>query len=345
MQIIINSGRTLNLLLSDILDLSKIEAGAIELNEEPLDLREAITAAVSVFEPVAREKGVDFTLSFDDGFQDHVLGDGLRVRQIIANLTSNAVKFTVEGAVTIRAATHAQPGGRVILTVAVSDSGEGFDASVGDRLFERFQQADGSVTRRVGGSGLGLPIARRFARLMGGDIRWEAELGVGATFIFEADLAASQAPAAEKARPAPAAAPDRRLRVLLAEDHPTNQKVVTLMLEDVADVTVAPDGQAAIEAIEQAAYDVILMDSQMPVMDGLAAIKAIRAREERLGIERTPIISLTANAMPHQIQACLAAGADLHLAKPVSMQALYQSINAALKSPADVGAPVTAMAG
>ena len=345
MQIIINSGRTLNLLLSDILDLSKIEAGAIELAEEPLDLRGAITAAVSVFEAVARDKGVDFNLAFEDGFHEHVRGDGLRLRQIIANLTSNAVKFTVEGAVNIRAATRLRSDGRVTLNVAVSDSGEGFDASVGDRLFERFQQADGSVTRRVGGSGLGLPIARRFARLMNGDITWQAQAGVGATFTFEGDFVISQAEAAEPLVSASTEAPDRRLRVLLAEDHPTNQKVVMLMLANMADVTVAADGRAALEAVEQAAYDVVLMDSQMPVMDGLAAISEIRAREARLSRPRTPIISLTANAMPHQIEACIAAGADLHLAKPVSMHALYQSIYAALTRTDDMGPTVAAMAG
>jgi len=155
----------------------------------------------------------------------------------------------------------------------------------------------------------------------------------------------TSAAAAEPLASASAEAPDRRLRVLLAEDHPTNQKVVMLMLANMADVTVAADGRAALEAVEQAAYDVVLMDSQMPVMDGLAAISEIRAREARLSRPRTPIISLTANAMPHQIEACIAAGADLHLAKPVSMHALYQGIYAALARADDVGPTVAAMAG
>ncbi|ALL14862.1 hybrid sensor histidine kinase/response regulator [Caulobacter henricii] len=331
MAVILNSGRTLNLLLSDILDLSKIEAGALDLAEEPLDLREAVSAAVAVFEAVAQNKGLTFQLTFAEDFHDHASGDALRLRQIIANLTSNAVKFTARGVVAIQAGTQLQSDGRLGLTVTVSDSGEGFDPATGDRLFERFQQADGSVTRKVGGTGLGLPIARRLARLMGGDIVCTARPGAGATFTFHAPLTASQAPAPEPVLdPSAAWAEAPRLRVLLAEDHPTNQQVVCLMLADVADVTVAADGQAAIEAFDSNPFDVVLMDTQMPVLDGLAAIAAIRAREGQLNTRRTPIISLTANAMPHQVKACLDAGADLHLAKPVSIQGLLASLNTVL---------------
>ncbi|WP_425996430.1 PAS domain-containing protein [Caulobacter sp. DWR1-3-2b1] len=332
MEVILNSGRTLNLLLSDILDLSKIESGALELSDEPLDLREAVTAAVAVFKAVAQEKGLGFQLTFADDFRDRVMGDALRIRQIIANLTSNAVKFTSAGAVNILARTETLADGRIALSVTVQDSGDGFDAATGDRLFKRFQQADGSVTRKVGGTGLGLPIARRLARLMDGDIAWTAKPGVGAAFTFEALLSARQAHDQQAhAEAAMEWTAERRLRVLLAEDHPTNQKVIGLMLADAADVTIAVDGQAAIEAFDRDDYDVVLMDTQMPVLDGLAAIAAIRARERRLNARRTPIISLTANAMPHQVQACLDAGADLHLAKPVSIQGLFASLTAALE--------------
>ena len=331
MEVILNSGRTLNLLLSDILDLSKIEAGALELSEEPLDLREAITAAVAVFKAVAEDKGLRFQLNFADDFHDHVRGDALRIRQIVANLTSNAVKFTCSGAVNILARTQVQADGRLLLSVAVADSGAGFDATTGDRLFERFQQADGSVTRKVGGTGLGLPIARRLARLMDGDISWAAQPGAGATFTFQALLSSCQDQSLQPmANTSAEWALDRRLRVLLAEDHPTNQKVIGLMLADAADVTIAVDGQAAIDAFSRGDYDVVLMDTQMPVLDGLAAIAAIRDHEGRMNARRTPIISLTANAMPHQVQACLTAGADMHLAKPVSIQGLFASLKAAL---------------
>ncbi len=345
MQVILNSGRTLNLLLSDILDLSKIEAGALELVEEPLDLREAVTAAVAVFEAVAREKGLDFNLTFSDGFRDHALGDALRIRQIIANRTSNAVKFTSQGQVAVHAETQVMADGRGMLRVSVRDTGEGFDVAAGDRLFERFQQADGSVTRKVGGTGLGLPIARRLARLMEGDISWTAAPGAGATFVFEAVVAFSEGEVSTGPTAAAAAegTEGRRLRVLLAEDHPTNQQVVLLMLAEVADVTIAEDGQAAVRAFEAGDYDVVLMDTQMPVMDGLAATAAIRAGEQRERARRTPIISLTANAMPHQVEACLAAGADLHLAKPVSIEGLFAALEAALEL--DGAAAIAAEAG
>jgi CheY-like chemotaxis protein len=202
-------------------------------------------------------------------------------------------------------------------------------------LFDRFQQADGSVTRQIGGSGLGLPIARRLARLMDGDVAGVAEPGRGATFTFRAILAPCEGDVRPACKPSLEPTPvdpggERRLRILLAEDHPTNQQVVDLMLGEAADLTIAPDGQAAVTAFSRAMFDVILMDTQMPVMDGLAAIAAIRAQERERGLARTPIISLTANAMPHQVQACLAAGADLHLAKPISIQGLFQSIDAAL---------------
>jgi PAS domain S-box-containing protein len=332
MEVILNSGRALNLLLSDILDLSKIEAGGLEMSRDPVDLREAITAAVAVFKAVAENKGLTFRLTFADDFHDHVLGDALRIRQIVANLTSNAVKFTASGSVTIEARTRVAPDGRVDLTVSVQDTGEGFDSAMADRLFERFQQADGSVTRKVGGTGLGLPIARRLARLMEGDVSCVAQPGGGATFRFEARLAGD----GRRSQPSPVdprseGTLDRRLRVLLAEDHPTNQKVIGLMLADAADVVVAVDGRAAVEAYEKDAFDVVLMDTQMPVMDGLAAITEIRRREREAQGRRIPIVSLTANAMPHQVQACLEAGADLHLAKPVSIQGLFATLNAALE--------------
>jgi len=333
MEVILNSGRTLNILLSDILDLSKIEAGGLELSADPLDLREAITAAVAVFRAVAEDKGLDFHLTFADDFRDHVVGDALRVRQVIANLTSNAVKFTSAGAVSILARTDVQADGRIGLTVNVQDSGEGFDPATGDRLFERFQQADGSVTRKVGGTGLGLPIARRLARLMDGDVTCAACPGVGATFTFQASFTPGRArDLSSLASASTERTLDRRLRVLLAEDHPTNQQVIVLMLAEAADVTLAVDGQAAIEAFDRDAYDVVLMDTQMPVLDGLAAIAQIRALERERKVRRTPIISLTANAMPHQVEACLAAGADLHLAKPISIHGLFSSLATALET-------------
>ena len=330
MDVILNSGRVLNALLSDILDLAKVEAGEVELETVPFNLRGGLSAAAATFEGLAHQKGLTFSLDFAPGFQERVVGDALKLGQIVNNLISNAVKFTCEGAVTVRAATRPMKDGTVELSVEVADTGEGFTPEVQASLFERFVQGDGSITRRFGGSGLGLSIALRFAKLMDGDITCDSTPGQGAVFRFTARLAPAEAEAPAPARrPAPAPSSDR-LRVLLAEDHPTNQRVVELMLGEIADLVVAENGAIALEAFESQPFDVVLMDTQMPVMDGLTAIRAIRTREQAGSGGRIPIISLTANAMPHQVEACLEAGADLHLAKPITVAALFESIAAAV---------------
>ncbi|MFT4251252.1 MAG: ATP-binding protein [Caulobacter sp.] len=329
MDVILGSGRTLNALLSDILDLAKVEAGEVELEPAAFNLRGALIATAATFEGLAHQKGLNFSLAFDDGFHDRVSGDALKFGQIVSNLISNAVKFTGEGQVAVRARTEPLEGAKdeaLLLTVTVEDTGEGFTPEVQASLFERFVQGDGSITRRFGGSGLGLSIALRFARLMGGDITCRSTPGEGACFTFTARMApAGPEEPAPARRPAKAAAPER-LRVLLAEDHPTNQRVVELMLDGAADLVITADGEAALAAYERQDFDLVLMDTQMPVMDGLTAISEIRMRERAAGRPRIPIISLTANAMPHQVEACLAAGADLHLAKPITVSALFDSI-------------------
>jgi len=337
MDVILGSGRVLNALLSDILDLAKVEAGEVGLETAPFNLRGGLIAAAATFEGLAHQKGLTFSLDFAPDFQDRVTGDALKLGQIVNNLISNAVKFTSEGAVAVRAATRPVDGGAIALSVEVQDSGEGFTPEVQASLFERFVQGDGSITRRFGGSGLGLNIALRFAKLMDGDITCESTPGQGATFRFTARLAPalSEAPVpVRRTAPAPSA---ERLRVLLAEDHPTNQRVVELMLGETADLVVAENGAAALEAFGSQPFDVVLMDTQMPVMDGLTAIRAIRTREQAAGGGRIPIISLTANAMPHQVEACLEAGADLHLAKPITVTALFESIAAAADLAAQAG--------
>ncbi|WP_454718165.1 ATP-binding protein [Caulobacter segnis] len=329
MDVILGSGRVLNALLSDILDLAKVEAGEVELEPAPFNLRAGLTAAAATFEGLAHQKGLTFSLDFAGDFHERAVGDALKIGQIVNNLISNAVKFTCEGSVAVRAATRENADGTIELSVDVADSGEGFTPEVQASLFERFVQGDGSITRRFGGSGLGLNIALRFAKLMDGDITCDSTPGHGATFRFTARLEKAQAEIPAPARrPAPAPTAER-LRVLLAEDHPTNQRVVELMLGETADLVVAENGAIAVQAFANQPFDVVLMDTQMPVMDGLTAIRAIRAREAAGGTVRIPIISLTANAMPHQVEACLEAGADLHLAKPITVTALFESIAAA----------------
>lgn len=329
MDVILNSGRVLNALLSDILDLAKVEAGEVELELAPFNLRAGLTAAAATFEGLAHQKGLTFSLDIAPGFHDHAFGDGLKIGQIVNNLISNAVKFTCEGSVAVRGATREIGGGAIALTVEVEDTGEGFSPEVQASLFERFVQGDGSITRRFGGSGLGLSIALRFAKLMDGDITCDSAPGEGARFRFTARLAPAQAEVPLPTRRTAPTPLSQRLRVLLAEDHPTNQRVVELMLGEIADLVVVENGAAALEAFDSQPFDLVLMDTQMPVMDGLTAIREIRAREHAGTRDRIPIISLTANAMPHQVEACLDAGADLHLAKPITVTALFESIAAA----------------
>jgi PAS domain S-box-containing protein len=326
---IVSSGHALTAILSDVLDLAKAEAGQLQLSSDPFSLRETIGSAAFLFQTVARDKGVDFKVKFDARGPDRLLGDPLRIRQVVSNLISNAVKFTSEGEVRISVASRIAADGSARISVKVKDTGPGFSEEVRSRLFSRFEQGDGSVTRRYGGTGLGLSIASALAQKMGGQIDCRAKPDEGATFIFRARLEVDAVP---RAAPATAQGPapvglDHAPRVLLAEDHEVNQKVVQLMLGDMADLVIVPDGRQAVEqAMGPVPFDVVLMDTQMPVMDGLSATRRIREEEIRLGRARTPIISLTANAMAHQVKAALDAGADCHLAKPITAEALYDAI-------------------
>ena len=331
------SGGALNGILSDVLDLARADAGGLSLTPERFSAREAVSSASFLFESIARKKGVDFVVEFDIAEHGLVVGDALRIRQIVSNLISNAVKFTNAGEVRVKASLLRcrEDADLAELTVTVSDTGPGFSAEVQARLFRRFEQADNSIARAYGGAGLGLAISRELAAMMNGRIDCRSEPGRGATFVLSLTLPLA-------AEPAPAAAPSPeqtvqasggyRLKLLLAEDHIVNQRVVQAILAETVDLTIVENGQAAVEACERVEYDLILMDTQMPVMDGLSAIRAIRAMEARRGGHRTPIISLTADAMPHQVEAALAAGADRHLAKPVTIAGLTGAMSAALAS-------------
>ena len=343
---IVSSGKALTAILSDVLDLAKAEAGQLSLTQEPFSLRETIGSAAFLFQKVARDKGVDFKVSFGENGPDRLLGDPLRIRQVASNLISNAVKFTSQGEVAISACAIAGKDGTAMLEVAVKDTGPGFTEEARAKLFGRFEQGDGSITRQFGGTGLGLSIARTLAQMMDGEIDCAGEPGEGATFVFRARLKVDRAAARvveDQDERRQDVAGDRRLRVLLAEDHVVNQKVVQLMLDGGADLVIVANGQEAVDACDDGPpFDVVLMDTQMPVMDGLTAIRAIREAEARAGRARTPIISLTANAMSHQVQAALQAGADMHLAKPITSDALYGAINQALEAVATAQADAAA---
>ncbi len=332
-ELIASSGRSLNGILSDILDLSKIEAGRAELELVPFNLRDVVAAAAEIFRVRADDKGLTFDLVVSEAADSAVIGDGVRIKQIISNLVSNAVKFTRRGGVKVTADITRTVDGVAVATVVVEDTGIGFDTEKASKLFVRFEQGDGSITRTYGGTGLGLSISQSLAELMGGAITADSTLGVGSRFMLTLPLqVASSRPLAEPvALVAPDAADFQAMRVLLAEDHPTNQRVVRLILEPYGvDLTIAADGVEALQAVEQSRFDVILMDIQMPNLDGFAAARIIRRTEAARGLARTPILFFTANAMPEHQQEAAEAGGDGFIAKPVTPEELLRGINSVL---------------
>ncbi|HEY9237046.1 MULTISPECIES: GAF domain-containing hybrid sensor histidine kinase/response regulator [Phenylobacterium] len=322
------SAETLEALLSDILDLARIEAGRMELRREPFDMAASVKACSSLFEATAQAKGLRLSVEIEPYAQGAFEGDGARIRQILTNLLGNAVKFTTEGEVRLQVAAQRDET-TTHLTFTVSDTGIGFDETARQRLFERFEQADGSITRRYGGTGLGLSISRSLAEAMGGSLSATATPGAGATFVLQLELPRRQGVVemwGEHENDAAEEAALDAMRVLLAEDHPTNRRVVELILTSAGvELVSVENGAEAVDEATRGEFDLILMDMQMPVMDGLTAISAIRRREARLG-RRTPIYTLTANAMPEHAEASERAGADGHITKPITAERLLQVV-------------------
>jgi PAS domain S-box-containing protein len=327
-EVVRSSADTLERLLSDVLDLARVESGRIEIQAEPFQIGDAIRDVARLCRPAAVQKSVDLAVEIAPGVDRLGLGDAVRVRQILTNLVSNAVKFTDAGQVRVTAEADTDPG---VVILRVADTGVGFDATQKARIFGRFHQADGSITRRFGGTGLGLAISRDLATLMGADLDGESTPGQGSVFTFRVRLPEVAAPAAAgSCAGADAAAcdgPVGGLRILLADDHPVNRRVIELMLAgQEVDLTAVENGREAVDAFLAADFDLVLMDMQMPVMDGLTAVRAIRAHEARHGLSATPIIMLTANAMAEHAVESAAAGADLHLGKPIRAEGLYAAI-------------------
>lgn len=324
--LIVSSGRLLEQVVNDILDVSKIEAGHLSLETRPFDVGTMVRDIASLHAAAAAAKGLTLDFQISPRARGAYVGDPVRLTQILSNLLSNAVKFTETGRVTLRVMRT-----RDGLRFSVRDTGIGFEPDQAARLFKRFEQADPSTTRRFGGTGLGLSISGSLASMMGGGIRAFARPGVGALFVVQIQAAAvEESLAAAPEAPATSDRPeiDRAVRVLLAEDHPTNQRVVTLILEPLGvDLTIVANGKEALDAFAAGEFDVVLMDVQMPVMDGHAATREIRALEAREGRPRTPVVSLTANALPEHVQASLASGADRHLAKPIRPDGLIACID------------------
>ncbi|WP_420479367.1 ATP-binding protein [Brevundimonas sp. FT23028] len=328
LELIQSSSRTLQVLLSDILDLARVESGRLELTDEPFDLGRAVREAAQLYETSARDKGLQFFVEVAPEVDRWIAGDVVRLKQILTNLVSNSVKFTEQGFVSLTALPGPVRDGKPTLQFSIDDTGIGFDSETRARLFSRFEQADGGITRKFGGSGLGLSISRQLADMMGGELDCESEPGGGSCFILTVPLRLADAPVVNAADDsALAAGEDRRLRVLLADDHPVNRKVVEMILAQAdIDLTAVEDGSQALNAARDGDYDLVLMDMQMPVMDGLTATREIRLHEAALGLARTPIIMLTANALPEHIASAEAAGADRHLAKPFDAGELLELV-------------------
>jgi signal transduction histidine kinase/CheY-like chemotaxis protein len=331
LEVIRQSGEALLAILNDVLDLSKIEAGRFELEQVEFDLGDLMKGAHSAFTALANKKGLSFDLTIEAAARGVYLGDPTRVRQILYNLISNALKFTDHGEVRVTASCAGKA-----LALMVADTGVGIAGDRVGSLFEKFTQADASTTRRFGGTGLGLSICRELAHLMGGEIALNSRLGEGSTFLVTLPLvkvgeALAPAFAAPPAPPRPTEQTLPNVRVLAAEDNSVNQLVLKTLLHQIGvDPLVVENGEEALQAWSDGAWDVILMDMQMPVMDGLTAARRIREAEAATGRARTPIIALTANAMSHQIQQCLAAGMDGHVAKPIEAARLFTALEAAL---------------
>lgn len=341
------SGETLERLLNDILDLSKIEAGKFDLLIDDFDLTREIEAASHLMAVRADEKGIGFKVEYGQAARGQFKGDAVRLRQIVSNLASNAVKFTSEGEVCIYVDVTDTSSLESHLVVAVHDTGIGFDKAAGQRLFGRFEQADGTITRSFGGTGLGLSICRAISEMMGGSITASSTPDKGSCFTASfplprslslADFDAGKSEYVETAHSDIEFAEDGEpLRILVAEDHPINQKVVAMILEPFGvDVTFANNGLEALQHFDTARFDAILMDMQMPEMDGLTAIRAIREREANLGLTRTPIAVLSANAMAEHVAASYQAGSDTHIAKPITPESLSAGIEKLLAC-GDVG--------
>jgi len=329
---LIGTGETLLRIINDILDFSKVEAGKLTLEIVPFDLKDLVRSAANLMAGQAQLKNVPFHMDLDERIPQRLLGDAGRLRQVILNLLGNAVKFTERGSIKLSVSVVEANAGACTVLFSVRDSGIGIDAAAIETLFESFVQEDNSTTRRFGGTGLGLAISRRLIGLMGGEIKVESVHGEGSCFRFSVTLAeiADGVPVEGEVIPAklPHAPEDLRTghgKVLVVEDNRVNQKLARAMLLKLGyEVDVAEHGAEALAALAVQGYDVVLMDCQMPVMDGYEATRAIR--NSGGSFAGVPIVALTANAMAGDRQKCLDAGMNDFLSKPVVMQLLAVTV-------------------
>ncbi|MDR3153920.1 MAG: PAS domain-containing protein [Deltaproteobacteria bacterium] len=338
------AARSLLRIINDILDFSKIEAGKLEMESASFSLGEVMSSLRDLMEVRAREKGLEFTADIGEGIPDRLVGDSVRLGQILSNLSSNALKFTAAGSVRVTAAVEEASSGTVLLRFEVKDTGIGLSREQASNLFSPFTQADASTTRKYGGTGLGLAISKRLAEMMGGGIWCESESGRGSVFGFTArfgiDDAAGDSPWAsaeghdfkeDLARLQALAG----ARILLAEDNEVNQLVAGRILAKAGfEVQIAGDGLKAVEMAGSVDYDLVLMDIQMPEMDGLAAARALRADPR---FRDLPIVAMTAHAMSGDRELSLASGMNDHISKPIDIQELYRTLLRWIRPRAAVG--------
>lgn len=326
-----SSGQALLEIINDVLDFSKIEAGCLELERTDFDPREIVKSVVEMLVERAQRKGLKLICQIVSGVPPVTRGDPHRLRQVLVNLVGNAIKFTERGEVMVNLELESDTGAAVVLRGTVRDTGIGIEPKVQALLFQAFSQADSSHARRFGGTGLGLAITRQLVELMGGTIGVDSTPGQGSTFSFTVALAPSdrvlvacgrinaQAPAS----PPNSATPRQGIHVLLVEDNPVNQQVTLCMLENSGyRIDVVENGRQALQALSAAHYDLVLMDCQMPEMDGFEATRQWRVLEQSRGSNRIPIVAVTANALYGDREACLASGMDDFLSKPFTQQAL-----------------------
>jgi PAS domain S-box-containing protein len=313
--------------INDVLDYSRLDAGGIELDSRPFDPHLLLSESVGLLAPQAEAKDLSLTIAMDSADGIPLMGDDARLRQVLLNLLSNAVKFTAEGGVSVRAAVAVEGPGIRRLDVTVADTGIGISEDQVDRLFERFTQADGSINRRFGGTGLGLSISQRLIQLMGGDIAVSSRPGQGSEFSFSVIL-----PLADSTATTSEVGPGTSLsglRILVVDDAEPNRELMTAYLRALdAEVDTACDGAEAVSAVRDRRYDLILMDVNMPVLDGLAATRAIRGLGEAW--RDLPIVALTADVGPNHVGRCAAAGMNGHVAKPIVPAELHAALEANL---------------
>ncbi|MBW7860818.1 MAG: response regulator [Rhodocyclaceae bacterium] len=318
LEMILGSAEDLLVIINDILDFSKIEAGRLDFVEEPFDLRLSLDKALSPVRLGAERKGLDLSLKVNESVPFRVSGDPARLKQVLLNLLSNAVKFTHEGSIGLEVTTLEHNADHARLQFVVSDTGIGIAPEKQARIFEAFTQADGSVNRAYGGTGLGLTISQRLVDLMGGQLRLQSVPGKGSRFIFDARFRVAVAETPGPVSATDPELPSVALKILVAEDNAINRRLMAGLLEKLGHrFSFARDGQEAVDAFQSEEFDVVLMDMQMPVVDGLKATRLIRALESTEQRTPTPIVALTANAMQGDRERCLEAGMNAYLSKPV----------------------------